>query len=244
MLALLRWGGASERSVRVTAPDPRPFTAGTGARAARVLPARGGNRRPAVVFLHGWGLLGRDAYRPWLRHLAARGSTVIVPRYQDGLQTPSSEVLDNAIAGVRAAVARLRPPPSRVVVVGHSTGGVLAVDYAVRAPSLGLPPASAVMAIYPGAALRTMPPIPQEDPAALPATVRRMVVLASASDVVVGTAPAEAIQQGATGLPLERRELILVTEPGAGDHFAPVTDTPAARRVFWRTLDDLLAATG
>lgn len=244
MLALLRWGGTSERPAREPAPDPRPFTAGTGARAALVLPARGGNRRPAVVFLHGWGLLGQDAYRAWLRHLARRGSTVIVPRYQDGLQTPSSDVPDNAMAGVRAAVARLRTPPSRVVVVGHSAGGVLAVDYAVRAPSLGLPPATAVMAVYPGAALRTMPPIPQDDPAAFPSSVRRMVVLASASDIVVGTAPAEAIQQGATGLPLERRELISVTEPAAGDHFAPVTDTPAARRVFWRTLDELLAAEG
>lgn len=244
MFALLRCGGDDDRPQRERAPDPRPFVAGSGARAALVLPARGGTRRPAVVFLHGWGLTGRRAYRPWLRHLAEGGSTVIAPRYQDSLQTPSSEVPDNALAGVRAAVGRLRPAPRSVVVVGHSAGGVLAVDYAVRAPELGLPPAAAVMVVYPGGALRTMPPIPQDDPATLPPTVQRLVVFDSPSDAVVGTGPAEAIQQGATGLPLEQRELVSVTDPAAADHFAPVTDTPAARRVFWRTLDELLSSLG
>lgn len=241
---LLRSGGDPDPPRREPTPDPRPFVAGSGARAALVLPARGDARRPAVVFLHGWGLTGRRAYRPWLRHLAARGSTVIAPRYQDSLQTPSSEVPDNALAGVRAAVGRLRPAPRRVVVVGHSAGGVLALDYAVRAPGLGLPPAVAVMVVYPGGAMRTMPPVPEDDPAALPPTVERLLVLASPSDTVVGTGPAEAIEQGATSLPPERRELISVTDPAAADHFAPVTDTPAARRVFWQALDELLAAAG
>ncbi|MGI9099229.1 MAG: alpha/beta fold hydrolase [Solirubrobacteraceae bacterium] len=88
------------------------------------------------MFLHGWGLTGPKAYDGWLRHLTARGSTVIVPRYQSSSGTNSEDVPDSALAGVRSALRRLRPRPRRVVVVGHSVGGILAVDYAARASRL------------------------------------------------------------------------------------------------------------
>lgn len=219
---------------------PQPFTVGSGARSAFVLPARGPRRRATVVFLHGWGLSGRRAYRPWLRHLAARGSTVIVPRYQTGLETPPEAVPGNAIAGIRSALRRLGARPRGVVVVGHSVGGVLAVDYAARAGALGLPPALAVMSVFPGAALRGRPPIPEDDPAQLPGTVRRLVVLTSPTDEIVGKGPGEQIYSRAVGIPPQRRRLVSVDDPAAGDHFAPATDSPAARRAFWRRLDRLL----
>lgn len=229
--------GGQERSGRAAS---QPFRVGAGARSALVLPARGPRRRPAVVFLHGWGLTGPKAYRGWLRHLAARGSTVIVPRYQRGLRTPSLSVPGNAIAGVRAALRRLRPRPSRVVVVGHSVGGILALDYAAGAESLGLPPALAVVSIYPGGVIRDMPPIPENDPATLPAGLRRLLVFESTQDEVVGTTPAETIRNGATALPDDRRELVTVEDPVAGDHFAPAMDSAAARRTFWAPVDRLL----
>ena len=221
---------------------PRPFTVGAGARSALVLPARGGQRRPVVVFLHGWGLIGREAYRGWLRHLAGRGSTVIVPRYQANSRARPEAVPGDALAGVRSAVERLRPRPRAVVVVGHSVGAVLAVDYAVRARALGLPAAQGVMSIFPGAALRDMPPVPQADPAQLPPTVRRLLVVESTSDEVASTSVAEAIYHGAVRLPEQRRELVTIREAAAGDHFAPALDTPAARRVFWARLDRLLTS--
>ena len=246
MLLVLAAIGASEsaeppsqrRSERV------PFVVGEGARSARVLPARGRGRRPTVVFLHGWGLTGRAAYRGWLRHLTDRGSTVIVPRYQTSLRTWSEAVPGNAIAGVRAALTRIRPRPRYVVVLGHSVGGVLAIDYAARAPGLGLPPARAVMSLYPGAALRGMPPVPEDDPATLPKSLRRLLVLASPADQVVGTATAEAIYGGAVNLAAGRREIVRVEDPDAGDHFAPAMDTPAARRTFWSRFDRLLDLAG
>lgn len=225
-----------------TPKPPRPFAVGSGAESALVLPARGRQRRPVVVFLHGWGLIGPEAYRGWLRHLTRRGSTVIVPRYQASLRARPEAVPDDALAGVRSALERLRPRPRRVVVVGHSVGGVLAVDYAVRARTLGLPAAQAVMSIFPGAALRDMSAVPQADPARLPSTVRRLLVLESTSDDVVSTSVAEDIYHGATGLPEERRELVTIREAAAGDHFAPVVDAPAARRVFWARLDRLLSS--
>lgn len=232
-------GGGEDRASR---KPPRPFTVGSGARSALVLPARGPRRRATVVFLHGWGLAGRGAYRPWLRHLAGRGSTVILPRYQTGLDTPPETVPGNAIAGIRSALRRLRPRPRGVVVVGHSVGGILAVDYAARAGALGLPPALAVMSVYPGAALRGRAPIPEDDPARVPGTVRRLVVLTSTTDEIVGSGPGEQIYSRAVGVPPERRQLVSVDDPAAGDHFAPATDSPAARRAFWRRLDRLLAA--
>lgn len=246
VIAVIVAGAVAISSFDGPGPDPkprppRPFTVGSGARSALVLPARGRRRRPVVVFLHGWGLIGPDAYRAWLRHLTRRGSTVIVPRYQASLRARPEAVPGDALAGVRSAVARLRPRPRRVVVVGHSVGGVLAVDYAVQARALGLPAAQAVMSIFPGGALRDMPAIPQADPARLPSTVRRLVVLESTSDEVVSTSAAEDIYHGAVGLPEERRELVTIREAAAGDHFAPVVDAPAARRVFWARLDRLLA---
>ena len=233
--------GGDEPTSTPKPPDPpRPFTVGRGARSALVLPAQGDRRRPVVVFLHGWGLVGREAYRPWLDHLAARGSTVIVPRYQKSVRTGSELVLANAVAGVSRALRRVRPRPRYVVVVGHSAGGVLAVEYAVSAHRLELPAARAVVAIYPGAALRDMPPIPQSDPAALPSTTRRLMILASPLDDVVGDGPAQALHDGAVNIADGRREIISVDDPVAGRHFAPVTDSPAARQQFWRRVDALL----
>ena len=205
-----------------------------------MLPARGGRRRATVVFLHGWGLTGAKAYDAWLRHLTSRGSTVIVPRYQTSLRTDSEKVPDNALAGVRAALRRLRPRPRAVVVIGHSVGGVLAVDYAARARPVGLPPAQTMMVVYPGGALKDMPAVPEDDAAQIPSSVRRMLVLASPTDKVVGTAPAEAIFTGAVNLPSDRRELITVDDSVAGDHFAPALDSGAARREFWKRADRLV----
>jgi acetyl esterase/lipase len=209
-----------------------------------VLPGRGPRRGPTVVFFHGWGLTGPTAYRSWLRHLTSGGSTVIVPRYQTSLRTSSEAVPDNALAGVRSALRRLRPRPRGVVVVGHSVGGILAVDYAARARELGLPPALAVMAVLPGGALRDMPPVPEDDPASLPSTIRRLLVLASPTDRVVGTTPAQAIFEGAVNVPDARRRLIEVHDPVAGDHFAPVVGSVAARRTFWSPLDRILSLVG
>ena len=243
LIAVVGVGGTNDRKPPPR-KAPRPFTVGTGARSARVFPARGRQRRATVVFLHGWGLTGPKAYSAWLHHLTARGSTVIVPRYQSSLRTSSETVPDNALTGIRAALRRLRPRPRSVVVAGHSVGGILAVDYATRAESLGLPAASAVMIVFPGGAIRDMAPVPEEDPARIPASIRRFVVLMSPADQLVGTATAESIYAGALDVPEGRRQLVSVDDPSAGDHFAPVLDSPAARTVFWARLDRLVRLAG
>ena len=238
ILALL--GGDDPAKPPKRAESPSPFTVGRGARGAVVIPARGERRRPVVVFLHGWGLVGREAYRPWLDHLASRGSTIIAPRYQTSIRTNTRDVLDNAFAGVRSALRRLRHRPRNLVVVGHSVGGVLAVEYAIRARRLRLPRARAVVSIYPGGAVKGMAPIPQSDVAGLPSATQRLVVFASPRDRLVGTAPAQAIHDGALKVAERRRRLVTVDDPIAGKHFAPVVDSAAARREFWNPVDRLL----
>lgn len=222
-------------------PDAKSLltsTIGNGAQSVQVFIGRG-PARPTVIFMHGWGLTGAGAYRGWIRHLTDRGSTVIVPRYQNSLRTPTEQVPANAMAGIRRGLASLPSSPRDVVVMGHSAGGILAVDYAVQAVSdPALPDASAAMIVFPGGAIRDMPEVPEEDPAQIPSTVGRLVVMASPTDTVVGTAPAKAVSDGATAVP--RRRLVLVNDPVAGNHFAPALDGPASRRAFWRVLDNLL----
>lgn len=234
-------GGDDRSSPRTPAALRSAFTVGRGVEATRVLPPIGPSNGETVIFLHGWGLVGPSAYSPWLEHLRRGGSTVLVPRYQRDLRTASSRVPDAVLAGVRGAVQRLPDRPTDVVVVGHSTGGVLALDYATKAPRARLPPARAVLAIYPGGALRDMPPL-TADAAALPRGTR-VILMASAADQVVGIAPAQRLYADAEHLG-PRRELTLVDDPGATDHFAPARPGEAARRTFWPVADALIGARG
>lgn len=229
------------------APDSRPagierFVVGTGPRAAVVVRRRGAPRQPAVIFLHGWKLLGRNAYRDWFRHLARRGVTVIAPRYQLRNGTPPEDALENALAGVRTALRRVPVRTDSVTVSGHSAGGVLAADYAAVAAGEGLPPARSVLVVYPGAAIRnSISGIPSADLSQIPSTTR-LVVMASAADPIVGDGPARLIYDSATSIPLERRTFVAVDERRGSDHFAPALSTRTARTLFWRRLDRLLPA--
>ena len=229
------------------APEARPgierLQVGRGATGAEVVRRRGAPAQPAVIFLHGWRLLGRTAYRDWILHLARRGRTVIVPRYQERRGTPPEAALANALAGIRAALRRVPIRPGSVTVAGHSAGAALAADYAAVAAQEDLPPANAVLAIYPGRIIRaTSEPIPQVDPALIPSPVR-LVVMASPADEIVGEQPAQELFAAATAVPPENRSLVEVDDPAAGDHFAPVLGSTAARRTFWRPLDRLLERT-
>lgn len=128
-----------------------------------------------------------------------------------------------------------------MTVAGHSAGGALAADYAAVAAAQGLPPARRVLVIYPGRAIRgSVAGIPAADLSQIPSTTR-LVVMASASDEVVGDAPARALIDAATAIPPERRTFVSTEDPAAAAHFAPIVASRAARRIFWRQLDRLVA---
>ncbi len=100
-VALAGCGGGDEPGRLVTE------TVGTGPQTATIVRPAGDERRPVVLFLHGWGATRPRFYRPWIDHLAREGNAVIYPRYQDSVVDPPAEVLGNVLAGVRQAFARI-----------------------------------------------------------------------------------------------------------------------------------------
>jgi acetyl esterase/lipase len=101
----------------------------------------------AVVYLHGsaYGVLDKDCgTRPLFRHLAAQGHVVVDVAYR---LFPETDVVGmvgdakRAIAWVREHAADLGVDPSRIVVVGGSAGGHLALlaAYGHDAPALTPP---------------------------------------------------------------------------------------------------------
>jgi dienelactone hydrolase len=193
-----------------------------------------------VVFVHGWRAVDPSWYGLWIAHLVGEGDTVIYPAYQ---RPPFSDLirpLSNAFDGLRAAFADVDVAPGRLVVVGHSAGGVLAADYAARARSAGLPQPAAVFSVYPGrplsaAGLR----LAMVDARRIPARTR-VLVLAGAGDRLVGDRVARQIVRTATRA---RATLRIVRDPAADDHAAPHRGGVAERRAFWEPLDALVAAT-
>jgi pimeloyl-ACP methyl ester carboxylesterase len=230
-----------------TAPASRPAaivseTLGRGPQQVTILRPDTRATLPVVVFLHGWGAPSPDFYRPWLEHLARRGSAVVYPHYQESFISPPAQALGNVLAGIRLALARPRLDPGSLVVAGHSAGGALAADYAAIAATAGLPPARAVLAVYPGRRLRRVPRgLPEIPPERIPADTT-IEALASRNDGIVGTETAREIVRGATAVPRDRRRFVLVTDPAVDDHQAPLRVDAAARGAFWARLDRLIAA--
>lgn len=113
-------------------------------------------KAPVVIFLHGWGTWGPSVYRQWSKHLVRRGNIVIHPKYQANHATLPTKMTANAITGIKSALAelkkegRVQPDETKVVVAGHSVGGVLAANVAAMAKEEGLPQPLAVMCLQPG----------------------------------------------------------------------------------------------
>ena len=157
---------------------------------------------PLVIFIHGWSAMTPDTYRGWVNHLAKRGNIVVYPRYQEKLLSVSLEYLPNVLASVRDALAELskpghvKPDLDRVVVAGHSVGGVEAVNYAVVARVEHLPIPKAVMSVQPGQGPRGgMTLVPMGDCAKLAAELKLLVVV-GAADNIVGSDTAREIWRG------------------------------------------------
>jgi pimeloyl-ACP methyl ester carboxylesterase len=120
-----------------------PFVLG-----ATVLVPAGAGPFPAAVLIHGSGPNDRDEtvgsnkiFRDIAEGLASHGIAVLrydkrTYAYRDRLDntiTLEDEVMVDAVDAVRALAARPEVDPDRVFVIGHSLGGLLAPDIALRA---------------------------------------------------------------------------------------------------------------
>lgn len=195
---------------------------------------------PLILFLHGWGAVNPQVYGGWISHLARQGNVVVFPYYQNSLQTPPAEITANAQEGVRSALAWLQSPAAPVRVntaqtaaVGHSMGGVIAVNYAALAQAHGLPQPKAVLAVQPGKtwgrdAARTIPlaDLNTLNPQSL------LVTLAGEDDKLVRDTDARKIISNAGGLAKSRKAALLLGSDAHGkppliaNHVAPVAAAP------------------
>jgi dienelactone hydrolase len=201
------------------------------------------NAAPLIVFNHGWSALEPSAYIVWIEHLVMRGNIVLYPRYQPKRFGPQfSEYLPNAISAVKSGIAELqagehvRPDLTRVAVVGHSMGGMLAVNMAAVAASEGLPQFKAVMCVEP------FGPEPGadwdgllEDLGQIPAGTL-LISVAGEDDGVVGDGAARRYYLEATQIDPEDKDFVLLLTDRYGrpaleaDHMAPVAMGEAVNR--------------
>jgi len=205
---------------------------------------------PVVVFLHGWGVWWPAAYENWIHHLVRRGHIVLHPKYQASHMTLPTKMTGNAIRGIKNALAELRkkghvrPDETKFAVVGHSLGGVLAVNIAARAKAVGLPQPLAVMSVEPGDPkhVRVSDKLRKvdlefrsilADLSAIPKGTL-MVVLVGDRDVIVGDKTAKVIWRGIQHLPKKDRDYITCVSDG---HGSPAL---AADHVFPAASDRLL----
>jgi acetyl esterase/lipase len=201
---------------------------------------------PVVVFCHGWGALDPHGYRAWIDHLVRRGNIVIWPNYQDSLLTRGGDFLPNAVAGVRAALVELgtggdgvRADLSRVAVVGHSAGGVLAAELAAVAKREGLPEFRAVMPVEPGDGSRDgrrRASVPMTDLASMPASTLLLVVV-GADDHLAYEKPGLRIYDTSTAVAASNKNVVELQSDAHGEptlianHAVPAgTLTPRAPR--------------
>jgi dienelactone hydrolase len=200
--------------------------------------------RSVVVFGHGWKLAPPSPghswvgqFRPWLDHLAARGSAVIFPRYQLGVGDAQDATLTlDFAAGIRAGYAVLRRPKVPVVAVGYSFGASLAFYYGANAAAWRLPLPSAVQAVFPGGMIPDAP-LPR-----LNRSVRVLIQVGDA-DTEAGSAGAHAFWGWLATHPNSRKRYQVVRSSSqlVATHAAPKSPTPAAQRTFWAPLDRLIA---
>jgi hypothetical protein len=219
-------------------PGLQQHMVGVGSRAAIILWRRGqAPPRDAVVFLHGWSPLPPFLYGAWLRHLAYDGNTIVYPVYQRSRDTKPEAFRAAAVAGIAAGLRVVHASRRRLIVIGHTTGGVIAFDYAAVAPSLNLPRPRGVLAIYPGRNPGNGHIVPARL-SAIPADTDLEVIGGLGDPLPHGEAEAAELLRNATSVHPLRKTLLRSTEPNVG---GPVPGTAAARKAFWGPADRLIA---
>jgi acetyl esterase/lipase len=176
-------------------------------------------RLPLVIFVHGYTATTPDLYLAWIEHLVRRGAVVLYAEYQGPTYRESAwrQTLQDDVRAALTTLEREGVPvdPTQVTVVGHSLGGVLALDYAASAAAVGLPVPAAVMGVAPGCNSKEVACL-GADLGAISATTRILLVTEADDPDPVGTAAVARIWAGLEAVPLENRDVVtLVTDAHA-----------------------------
>lgn len=191
---------------------------------------------PVIVFLHGYGGVNPRYYGAWLEHLARRGHIVLYPVYQDSLRAPELYT-GNALTAVQNAYAELRagghilPDDTRLAMVGHSLGCVIAMNLAAVAHTSGLPRVQALMAANAGdttvARKAEIPSIQTGNYEQIPAEMLFLGVV-GADDALVGEETVLSLYEGLAQVAPADREVLEISSDASGepvlaaDHHAPL----------------------
>jgi len=105
--------------------------------AGRTASYAAGGEGPPLLFLHGWAL-GYRSYQLALKHLIASGWRVLAPGLPGLSGTPDLPAEQRTLAGYAGWVAQFCATQGvdRVVAVGHSFGGGVAIELAFDFPDL------------------------------------------------------------------------------------------------------------
>jgi len=250
-LAVAFAGAGCDRMVDDVPPPPQPSgpvietergTAtpyGSGAAEVWVLRPRSGETTSVVVYLHGYGAyLPFEWHLAWMDHLLEKGSVVLFPRYQPGLDDPFVLTPFDLADGLRTGFDAIEYHGQPVVAAGFSLGATLALVYAARAREWHVPRPRAVYSIFP------VDPILVDVGVDLSTIVdTQVLVLAGDRDEVVGPEGPHEAFDGLTALPDTRKELrtIETTDELFADHEVPtLVGDPVVRDTFWKPLDALV----
>jgi acetyl esterase/lipase len=261
--------GAGGRAYRFSGLDTRrvgqPPTGATVFLPAAPDAAAGERPVPVVVFLHGFTAVDPAVYRGWIDHLVRRGAAVVYPDYQlpGPFATETDAMLANAIAGIRGGVLEVvrsdvAADATRMAVVGHSLGGVLAAGVVASAGEEGLPTPVALMVINPGGCRGCGGPgsdggVPLPDLRTASPELLTLVVV-SEDDGFVRDFAARAIWRGLAGIAAPGKTYAVLRSDRHGepdlvaDHNAPQTAGRWVRETadaldwygLWKPLDVML----
>ena len=110
-----------------------------------------------IVFLHGYGGYNPMIYGQWIRHLVRQGNTVIYPRYQKNMTTPSPKKFSSyVVTAIRQALDTLQsnqhihPVLDDFSIVGHSYGGTIAADITAHWQEYQIPKPQSIFLCAPG----------------------------------------------------------------------------------------------
>ncbi len=107
-----------------------------------------------VILLHDRFSTDSQYYAGLIRHLCRRGWTVLFPLYQ-GLSSPEKDWHINAAYATRDFLMqsfykkKTELDKSRVIIIGHGSGGVLAANLGATSDYFSLPKPSAIMSLMP-----------------------------------------------------------------------------------------------